>query len=253
MIPPKSNQQEILITRSEKHCSKLIEILRDQDKAPYLFPILEISPFSSNKIKQSVAALSKSDIFIFISKNAVEISHKYIEFQDSKIFAIGPTTRLWIEKLGLKVDFSPSKEFSSEGLLKGELLQNVKNKCITIIRGKTGRNKLEMELLDRGANVQNLIVYQKTKAKHSNRKILEIKEKFKQNSFAYIVILSCEVFENFFSIMKEHDVNMNKLPTFVIPSQRIADAIRSKISNARCIVTFDPRNQAILNTLVKGN
>ena len=78
-------------------------------------------------------------------------------------------------------------------------------------------------------------------------------KKFKQNSFAYIVILSCEVFENFFSIMKENDVNMNKLPTFIIPSQRIADAIRSKISNARCIVTFDPRNQAILDALAKGN
>ena len=113
MIPPKSKQQEILITRSEKHCSKLIEILRDQDKAPYVFPILEISPFSSNKIKQSVAALSKSDIFIFISKNAVEISHKYLELQDSQIVAIGPTTKSWIEKLGLKVDFSPSKEFLS--------------------------------------------------------------------------------------------------------------------------------------------
>ena len=253
MIPPKSNQQEILITRSEKHCSKLIEILRDQDKAPYVFPILEISPFSSNKIKQSVAALSKSDIFIFISKNAVEISHEYLELQDSQIVAIGPTTKSWIEKLGLKVNFSPSTEFSSEGLLKGKLLKNVKNKCITIIRGKTGRDKLELELLDRGANVQNLIVYQKTKAQHNNKKILEIKKKFKQNSFAYIVILSCEVFENFFSIMKENDVNMNKLPTFIIPSQRIADAIMSKISNARCIVTFDPRNQAILDALAKGN
>ena len=57
MIPPILNQQEILITRSEKHCSKLIEILRDQNKAPYVFPILEISPFSSNKIKESIITL----------------------------------------------------------------------------------------------------------------------------------------------------------------------------------------------------
>ena len=253
MTPPKLNQQEILLTRSEKYDSKLIEILRTQNKTPYVFPILEISPFSSNKLKQNVSALSKSDIFIFISKNAVEISHEYIDLKESKIVAIGPTTRSCIEKLGLKVDLSPSKEFSSEGLLKDELLQNVENKCITIIRGKTGRNKLELELHDRGAKIQNLMVYQKIRTKHSNRKILEIKKKFKQNSFAYIVILSCEVFENFFSIMREHDVNMNKLPIFVIPSQRIANAIRSKISNARCIVTFDPRNQAILDALVKGN
>ena len=104
-----------------------------------------------------------------------------------------------------------------------------------------------MDLLDRGAKIQNLMVYQKIRTKHSNRKILEIKKKFKQNSFAYIVILSCEVFENLFSIMIEHDVNMEKLPTFVIPSKRIADAIRRAIVTAELTMPSAPRHTSVIS------
>jgi uroporphyrinogen-III synthase len=61
----------------------------------------------------------------------------------------------------IKVDIAPDSHFTSEGLLAHSELQVIKGKTILIVRGKGGREKLRNGLLERGAEVDYLEVYQR--------------------------------------------------------------------------------------------
>src|SRR5205085_4052199 len=65
-----------------------------------------------------------------------------------------------LKQAGYNVDVVPT-EWNSEGLLNTFEFQNVKNKKIAIIRGKGGREVLDKTLREHGANVLNVIVYER--------------------------------------------------------------------------------------------
>ena len=57
--------------------------------------------------------------------------------------------------------------------------------------------------------------------------------------------MSTELVANFIMILNSHNIKTKKLPTFIVPSQRISEYIRKNIRGSKCIVTDDPRDEAI--------
>ena len=251
MITSKQNHPKALIIRFKKQNKNLIKSLDENNIGFMLLPLMSIKALESEKIIKSINSISSTDIFIFVSQNAVETSYKYLSFKNSKIVAIGPTTKSKIEKTGVKVNFCPKDNFTSENLLNSNFLKNVKNNNITIVRGDTGRDKLQRELQIRGANVKNLVTYKKIINELTSDEINQLKYLIENKKIEYIVVMSTELVANFIMTLNSNNIKTEKLPSFIVPSQRISEYIRKNIRDSKCIVTNDPRDEAIVNTLIE--
>jgi len=103
------------------------------------------------------------DLIIFTSVNAVTGAHRNrpLPWQTTaKTAAIGTVTAHALESLGTQVDLMPATGTSSEALL--EVVGDVSNKKVAIVRGDTGRETLHDSLISRGAKVHYYGVYKRT-------------------------------------------------------------------------------------------
>ena len=125
MITSKKIHPKTLILRFKKQNKNLIKSLDENNIGFILLPLMSIKALESEKIIKSINNISSTDIFIFVSQNAVETSYKYLSFNNSKIVAIGPTTKSKIEKSGAKVNFCPKDNFTSENLLNSDFLKTI--------------------------------------------------------------------------------------------------------------------------------
>lgn len=155
------NTPTLLITRPAPEGEILCEKLNSLSIQTLYFPTLDIQPVAIDE-KECHDALSAADIVIFISPNAVKYGAHLLCKKNSIIAAIGPGTRLALEKKNLACHIMP-KEFNSVGLLNHPELNNINQKHIVIICGVEGKNLLEQGLIKRGASVQHMEVYRRKK------------------------------------------------------------------------------------------
>lgn len=202
----------ILITRPEEEAKELQQlILNNTNYNALLFPVLKIIPLAKKNIP-------KATIVIFISHNAVKNS-KYlfnkINFDKTKIAAIGIKTKKELQKNNINVDISPKNEFSTEGLLKEMNGIDFNQEDILIVRGKGGREKLRNKLINKGAKVNYLEVYERTP--------MELKNEYKENLCSFltsnsgiIIITSIDVLTFFANMIKKLDIPINNLTKYKI-------------------------------------
>ena len=157
----------ILVTRPAHQAKGLCELIESHQGTPILFPCIEIIPISDQKsVRTEIQSLHQSDLVIFTSPNSVLFSKNLIDAslaQQLTIIAIGPGTKKELEAAGFTVHHIPEKSFNSEGLLALDVTQNIKDKHITIVRGKGGRELLAKTLSERGAILNHVIVYERIK------------------------------------------------------------------------------------------
>lgn len=150
----------LISTRPHKTNIKLSVDLKNSSISLLDYPLTEIYPLDNYKIFDGI--LKNLKIYhhiIFISTNSVHfflerVKKQSINIPKSLIFScIGPTTKSLLQK-NLSVNIhSPENHFDSEHLLKKEILSDVRERKILIIRGKGGRETLKNELEKRGADV----------------------------------------------------------------------------------------------------
>lgn len=147
----------ILLTRALSQVQPLQNLLSKQGYQSVLFPSLEIKPLNNAPIKNHY------DVFIFISANAVEYglkTLKILDYQLSKIFAVGVVTAKKLQQQGIQVDAFPVQNASSEALLAIDELQSLENQSILIFRGNGGRETLKQRL-EKNNSVEYVEVYQR--------------------------------------------------------------------------------------------
>jgi uroporphyrinogen-III synthase len=120
-------------------------------------------PTLAIKTLSLIPPVSHYDYMIFISPSAVEAS----VLQDpgfarhaETILAVGTGTGRTLHDAGIKKVLVP-ETFNSEGLLAMPELQQVKNLRILVVKGVGGRPVLRETLVQRGARVDSLDVYQR--------------------------------------------------------------------------------------------
>ena len=148
---------KVLLTRTLSQVQPLQTLLNGQGYEPILFPTLEIKPFNNKPLKTNY------DVLIFISVNALEYGLKVLktlDYQSTKIFAVGVATARKLNGYGFKVDAFPSEKASSEALLAMDELQALNNQTVLIFRGKGGRETLKQGL-SKNNEVEYIEVYQR--------------------------------------------------------------------------------------------
>jgi uroporphyrinogen-III synthase len=113
--------RRILITRAPHQASKLADELCSLGAVPVLVPTVEIvAPSSFAALDAALASISRFDLVVFTSSNAVEAFHQRAGFLGfacvpRRIAVVGPATARALEAAGLHADVMPTT-FTAEAL-----------------------------------------------------------------------------------------------------------------------------------------
>jgi uroporphyrinogen-III synthase len=159
----------IVITRPREQAADLAERITQLGGKALLFPLLEISAVNDEPaLRQQLSGLQHADLAIFISPNAVSYGMAAIRAAGGlpaslKIATVGQGSARALHEMGVIEIIAPTERFDSEALLALKELQNVAGKRVMILRGDGGRETLGDTLRARGADVEYVTCYLRSK------------------------------------------------------------------------------------------
>ncbi len=158
----------IVVTRPRDQADGLAASLRTLGANPVMLPLLEIAPAPDQAALQAfVQSAATYQLLIFISPNAVQYGMAALSHipDGVRVAAVGQGTAKALRKRYAQQVIVPSERFDSEGLLALPELQQVAAWRIAILRGDGGRELLGETLASRGAQVEYVTCYQRSKPK----------------------------------------------------------------------------------------
>lgn len=132
-------------------------------------PAIEIcAPEDRGPLEALADRLDTFDLAVFISINAVQCGLDFILARRDwpsavQIAAVGLASNAALEQYGLRASLIPEHEYSSEGLLALDALQDMHGQQVVILRGNGGRDTLYETLTARGATVEYIEVYRRVR------------------------------------------------------------------------------------------
>jgi uroporphyrinogen-III synthase len=157
----------VLVGRARHQASALSGKLRELGATVIEIPFIEIrKPRSFKPLDSALKNLAEYDWLILTSVNGVEAMWERLKslrfskktLKNLSVAAIGPATKLAIEKHGLQVDVVP-KEYVAESVVRS-LQRRVKGKRVLLVRAKVARDVIPRELRKAGARVDVVEAYE---------------------------------------------------------------------------------------------
>lgn len=214
---------KILVTRPRDQALQLAKDIEQAGGIPLLFPLLEIKQVPDMQVLQEqILRLSQADLAIFISPNAVKYGMAAIRAtgglpSELSIATVGQGSANALREQGVADVIVPAERFDSEGLL--AQLPDVAGWRVMIFRGDGGRELLGDTLKARGAMVEYVTCYHRSKLQ------LDVGELLNADA---ITVTSSEALSHLWQI--PDDLNRKILcdrPLFV-PHPRIAGLARGQ-------------------------
>jgi uroporphyrinogen-III synthase len=149
----------VLVTRPEEQAQQLCNLISQAGGQAIAFPAIEIVPIPIVDMK-----IVGQDIIIFVSRNAVAYFADKIRDSVSEsvlLVSVGAGSAESMRAHDLRVDIQPEQSIGSEGLLMMPEFADMTGKKVLIVRGKGGRELLADTLVQRGAEVQYIEVYER--------------------------------------------------------------------------------------------
>lgn len=190
----------IVVTRPREQAAQLAQLIESAGGHPFLFALLDIAPAQNTKaLQQQISQLAKCDLAIFISPNAVKFGMAAIAAAGAwpaqiKVATVGQSSANALRELGIAQVITPTQRFDSESLLALPALKNVSGWRVMIFRGDGGRELLGDTLKARGAAVEYVTCYQRSKPQQTPNALLDAKP-------AAITITSSEALQNLWEIL----------------------------------------------------
>lgn len=213
------NGLNIVVTRPRDQAVGLSRRITELGGKAILLPLLEIAPAADaselNALKQN---LSSYDLLIFISPNAVKYGMSALGTVPSavRVATVGQSSAQTLRDLGITNVIAPTERFDSEALLALPALQNVAGWKVAILRGNGGRELLGDTLKVRGALVDYVTCYERSKPALDADSLLKVEAHA-------LSVTSSEALGNLWqSLTEAHKTRFAHLPLF-IPHARIAE------------------------------
>lgn len=159
----------IVVTRPQAQALALQQRIEALGAKSIAFPLLEIAPpEDAASLHAAVARLNKLDLVIFISPNAVHFGMEAIRKAgglppDLRVATVGQGSAQALRDAGVVEVIAPQTRFDSESLLALPQLRDVQDWKIAIFRGDGGRELLGDTLKARGAAVEYISCYRRSK------------------------------------------------------------------------------------------
>jgi len=237
------NGLKVLVTRPQQQAKKLCDMIVALGGQAITFPVIEIVPTDVQTWPQF--DLAKQDMLIFVSRNAVS---NFVETlavplaEHIQLVSVGAGSAASMLSHGLRVDIQPSQSIGSECLLLMPEFDDMTGKEVLIIRGKGGRELLADTLVERGATVRYLEVYERALPTVST-------EQCEQALTAECVVCtSVEGVNNLSKLLQKGLKTLLDKPMLVV-SERIKNYAQT-LGFQRIIVTSNVSDSAVLEQLI---
>lgn len=242
----------VMVTRPAHQAHSLAERIEAAGGRVVRFPLLEITYLDGGTALTELAVrLDTFDFAIFVSANAAAGWARLFPNQAQRLSAVHPVavgagTAKAMEELGLPAPLRPRQGSGADALLEIPELreQAVAGRRVLIVRGVGGRELLADALAARGATVEYLEVYRRTKPKVSPEQLLK-----HQGKIHAIVVTSLEALNNLFAIAGSKGKPWLSATLLVTVSPRIARFAQTIGVQSPPIVARDASDQAILDAL----
>lgn len=169
---------KIAVTRPRDQAAELVKRIERLGGMPLLFPLLEITPpADQDSLREQIARLQEADLAIFISPNAVSYGMAAIRAggvlpPSLRIATVGQGSARALRDLGVDDVIVPVERSDSEALLALPEMQNVSGWRVAILRGDGGRELLGDTLKARGATVEYITCYRRSKSQFEAASLL---------------------------------------------------------------------------------
>jgi uroporphyrinogen-III synthase len=240
----------VVITRPRSAAEVLARALEREGARAFVFPALEIEATEPTAVHREVLArLADFHLAIFISANAVErglaVARAAAPWPErTRVAAVGEATAAALRNSGFHAVISPRERHDSEALLALPELRSVKGERIIVFRGEGGREHLREVLEARGAQVDYVECYRRTRPRADPAALLAA---WARGDIHAVSVLSSETLENFLAMAGEAAAPHVARATLVVPHGAIAshpDARRF----ARVLVA-EPGAEGLVNAL----
>jgi len=252
-LPPSSAPQTktCLVTRPAHQSAQLNAMLSAAGFGVINYPTIQIQAAPPTaRLKALNKSIHAFDIALFVSRNAVDYAFKYLDTstlpEQLLLGVIGKGTWLALQRHSVSSHIIPAQSYNSEGLLASAVLQQVKGQKIVIFRGQEGRNLLGDTLLQRGAEVEYIEVYQRALPDYAEDYFSELCG----GVFPDLAIFtSAEGLINCFQLLDESQAQrLRQLPWLLI-SERMRETARNLGHNATIIIASSASDEGIFESL----
>lgn len=217
----------IAVTRPREQAMQMMERIRQAGGVPLLFPLLDITAIEdTDALNGQIARLGQFNLAIFISPNAVHYGIAAIRAsgelpQQLKIATVGQGSAQALRESGISNIIAPAERFDSEGLLALPELQKVSGWRVMIFRGDGGRELLGDTLRERGATVEYVSCYQRSKAQYDKNVLLVAEPDA-------IIVTSSEALGHLWQMLNDNDRAALRNTALFAPHARIAGLAREQ-------------------------
>ena len=241
------NGLKILNPRPQHQAAELSHMIQAAGGITVELPTIDIQALPTNWVS-TLPILTTVQTAIFVSANAV--THFFDGLQKEGVnwpssiscFAIGKGTAAALLTQGIPFCDIP-EHADSEHLLAMSALQHVNGQSVLLITGEKSRPLISITLNQRGAHVQNVVVYRRTLPK---KNLQFTRALWQDDAVDIILMLSQEAIKNLFFLFEEEAKNwLQSKPWIVISPRLVAIAQRYHVKT----VIFSPYND-ILTTLM---
>lgn len=226
----------VLVTRPAGQAERLCRLIDAGGGEAFCLPAIDIlEPVDSYHLESVLGSLANYDIAVFISVNAVTRGLDFITARGEwpshvRIATVGVRSAEALESYGLAADLVPEHNFSSEGLLALDDLQDMRGKRVAIFRGNGGREYLHDTLVERGAEVEYVEVYRRACPLVDPQEIMPY---WQPGALDIITITSNEILQNLFDMAGvEGQSLLREIPLLVVGERQAALARRLGFTKA---------------------
>ncbi|GLB58393.1 uroporphyrinogen-III synthase [Cytobacillus sp. NCCP-133] len=193
----------VLVPRGKKQAQSFSRLIKDYGGIPVEIPFIAFEPLqNSESLFEAQNRIQSYDWLIFTSNTAVEafLNHDFPGNKPfPKIAVIGDKTKKCLLDKGFNVDFTP-REYVAEGFVKDFMPFIDKGTKILIPKGNLARSYIASSLSGKGADVDEIIVYETIFPKES---ISLLKNQLSGKGIDILTFTSPSTVDHFMEAVKE--------------------------------------------------
>ena len=224
----------VWVTRPQSQAGELVSLLEQAGRNCVAVPVLEIQPLVEPDPALSLAdallaSLNNVDHLIFVSANAARLGLARLAAlgidvpERVSIYGVGPSTAEQLLSLHREIKI-PQDDFTSEGLLALEPLQQIAGNSVMIVRGVGGRSLLARELAARGAEVRLVELYRRGPPEKLPASLVM---GLQGGAIGAIMVASGETLTNLVAMAAPWLADLRQRP-LVVPGDRVATIARDQ-------------------------
>lgn len=245
------NGRGILVTRPAHQADAVCALIEACGGRALRLPMLDIRPVEdSAAVQAGLARLPEYDVAVFVSANAVRYTLDALAQRPwpptVAVAAVGAATARALDERGLRVNFSPERDYTSEALLALPALQDMHGRRVLILRGNGGRDHLRKILSARGAAVDYLEVYRRVQPDIDPTPWLA---RWRAGDIAAVLITSGESLRQLRAIVGTLGLELLRATPLIVAHARIRDLARELGLDGPVTVADDATDAAMVKEL----